>query len=165
MHRSMVILRISNVVYFAAVILPSLERMHDSSLELGHYHDEIDGLDMTIRKNKEDNNKHLDVDPEREDECGICLEPCTKIVLPNCCHTMCTDCYHDWNMRSESCPFCRGSLKRVNSGDLWVMICKEDVVDQESLLKEDMLQFYLYVNSLPKDIPDELFLFYYEYLI
>lgn len=68
-------------------------------------------------------------------------------------------------MRSESCPFCRGNIKRVDSGDLWVMTCDRDVVDQETLSKEDMLRFYLYINSLPKDIPDALFLFYNEYLI
>lgn len=36
------------------------------------------------------------VDMEREDECGICLEPCTKMVLPNCCHAMCIRCYRNW---------------------------------------------------------------------
>ncbi|KAK4395654.1 E3 ubiquitin-protein ligase AIRP2 [Sesamum angolense] len=141
--------RKATIGQFYAVILPSLEHMYDSSLELGHCQDEVHGLDMNVRKKTEDNHKHLDVDPEREDECGICLEPCTKIVLPNCCHAMCTDCYHDWNMRSESCPFCRGSLKRVNSDDLWVMICNEDVVDQESLSKEDALRFYLNNSEMP----------------
>ncbi|KAK7266272.1 hypothetical protein RIF29_18914 [Crotalaria pallida] len=37
--------------------------------------------------------KLINVDLEREDECGICLEPCTKVVLPNCCHAMCIKCY------------------------------------------------------------------------
>ncbi|GMY26407.1 RING-H2 finger protein ATL47-like isoform X1 [Fagus crenata] len=105
------------------------------------------------------------VDLDREDECGICLEPCTKMVLPNCCHAMCIKCYRNWNTRSESCPFCRGSLKRVNSEALWVLTCNDDVVDPETISKEDVLQFYLYINSLPKDYPDALFLVYYEYLI
>ncbi|KAM1080618.1 hypothetical protein ACFX1X_015508 [Malus domestica] len=78
---------------------------------------------------------------------------------------MCINCYHDWNIRSESCPFCRGSLKRVNSGDLWVLTCGSDVVDTQTVLKEDMLRFYLFINRLPKDLPDALFLMYYEYLI
>lgn len=69
------------------------------------------------------------------------------------------------NTRSESCPFCRGSLRRVNSEDLWVLTCDEDVVDAETVSKEDLLRFYLYINSLPKDHPDALFLMYYEYLI
>jgi hypothetical protein len=29
-------------------------------------------------------------DVEREDECGICMEACTKMVLPNCSHAMST---------------------------------------------------------------------------
>lgn len=105
------------------------------------------------------------IDLEREDECGICLEPCTKMVLPNCCHAMCIKCYRNWNTKSESCPFCRGSIKRVNSEDLWVLTCDEDVVDAETVTKEDLLRFYLHINSLPKDYPEAVFLVYNEYLI
>ncbi|KAI3463652.1 hypothetical protein Pfo_020315, partial [Paulownia fortunei] len=108
---------------FHAVILPYLEHLYDSSLESDSYQDEVHGYDRI----------HLDVDLESEDECGICLEPCTKTVLLNCCHAM--------NMRSESCPFGRGSLKRVSSGDMWVLTCCEDVVDQETLPELDMLRF------------------------
>ncbi|KAL8042530.1 hypothetical protein ABFX02_09G057800 [Erythranthe guttata] len=158
--------RKASVGQFYGVILPSLEHLYDSSVELDSYEDEINRFEMVTKKKTESNKRTcLDVDLEREDECGICLEACTKMVLPNCCHAMCINCYRDWNMRSESCPFCRGSIKRVNSGDLWVMTCNEDVVDQETLSKEDMLRFYLYINRLPKDIPNALFLFYYEYLL
>lgn len=69
------------------------------------------------------------------------------------------------NLRSESCPFCRGSIKRVKSGDLWVLTCGNDVVDPKTVMKEDILRLYLYINSLPKDVPDALFLMHYEYLI
>lgn len=69
------------------------------------------------------------------------------------------------NTRSESCPFCRGSIKRVNSEDLWVLTCNNDVVDTKTLSKEDLQCFYLYINSLPKDYPDALFLVYYEFLL
>ena len=69
------------------------------------------------------------------------------------------------NRKSESCPFCRGSLRRVNSEDLWVLTCDDDVVDAETVSKEDLLRFYLYISKLPKDHPDALFLMYYEYLI
>lgn len=33
---------------------------------------------------------------ERDDECGICMECCTKIVLPDCGHSMCNRCFHEW---------------------------------------------------------------------
>ncbi|XP_021638562.1 E3 ubiquitin-protein ligase AIRP2 isoform X1 [Hevea brasiliensis] len=149
--------------YVAAVILPSLQYLHGDSMELDTTQEE--GCMEVVKKRLEERRKLSDTDLEREDECGICLEPCTKMVVPSCCHTMCINCYHDWNTRSESCPFCRGSLKRVNSGDLWVLTCNKDVVDTETVLREDMLRFYLYINSLPKDVPDALFLMYYEYLI
>lgn len=69
------------------------------------------------------------------------------------------------NTRSASCPFCRGSLKRVKSRDLWVLTCNDDVIEPEAVSKEDLLSFYLYIDSLPKDFPDALFMMYYEYLI
>ncbi|KAL3512612.1 hypothetical protein ACH5RR_025329 [Cinchona calisaya] len=150
---------------FYGVILPSLQCLTDNSSEVHNDHDKDQSLRMTVSNKFEGNNKHVDGDSDREDECGICLEPCTRMVLPNCCHAMCINCYRDWNLRSASCPFCRGSLKRVSSGDLWVLTCDKDVADQETLLKDELLRFYLYINSLPKDTPDALFLVYYEYLL
>jgi len=47
----------------------------------------------TARTNSEEKR---DLDFDRDEECGICLEPCTQMVLPNCCHAMCINCYHDW---------------------------------------------------------------------
>ncbi|XLR19525.1 hypothetical protein S83_047437, partial [Arachis hypogaea] len=58
-------------------------------------------------------------DIERE-EYGICMEVNSKIVLPNCIHAMCLKRYREWRTKSQSCPFCHDSLKRVNSCDLWV---------------------------------------------
>ncbi|XP_071711660.1 E3 ubiquitin-protein ligase AIRP2-like isoform X2 [Rutidosis leptorrhynchoides] len=149
--------RKASIREFYDVILPSLKRLHTNPKELDINEDNIN---RTEKKNK-----RSDRDMEREDECGICLEPCTKMVLPNCCHAMCINCYHDWNMRSVSCPFCRGSLKRVNSADLWVLPCTEDVVDQKTVSKEDRKRFYNYINKLPKDVPDAVFLVYNDYLI
>ncbi|KAH7515607.1 hypothetical protein FEM48_Zijuj10G0044400 [Ziziphus jujuba var. spinosa] len=148
-----------------AIILPSLERLHGDFEKLddakeGHSSIESSGKKMIMGEGGLAN-----VDMEREDECGICLEPCTKMVLPNCCHAMCIKCYRNWNTKSESCPFCRGNIKRVNSEDLWVLTCNDDVVDTETVSEEDLLRFYLYINSLPKDHPDSLFFVYYEYLI
>ncbi|KAJ8769711.1 hypothetical protein K2173_005351 [Erythroxylum novogranatense] len=157
------------------------------------------GLEKFGKRGLEGDIRFSNVDLERENECGICLEPCTKIVLPNCCHAMCIKCYRNYissffplsfvvqvlachlcglcyteqgcrqsykcfcflsnyrNTKSESCPFCRGSLKRVNSEDLWVLTCDNDVVDTKTISKD-------YLDTLPKDYPDALFLVYYEYL-
>ncbi|KAB1999524.1 hypothetical protein ES319_D12G167900v1 [Gossypium barbadense] len=147
---------------FYGVILPSLQRLHGN---LGELDDDKEAGGSSAKKRVDLDNRHGNIDFEREDECGICLEPCTKMVLPNCCHAMCIKCYRNWNTKSESCPFCRGSLKRVNSEDLWVLTCNDDVVDNKTVSQKDLLRFYLYINSLPKDFPDALFLVYYEYLI
>ncbi|KAL2937089.1 E3 ubiquitin-protein ligase AIRP2 [Bienertia sinuspersici] len=37
------------------------------------------------------------------------------------------------NLRSESCLFCRGTIKRVQSGDLWVLTYDIDVVDPKTI--------------------------------
>ncbi|XP_042497096.1 E3 ubiquitin-protein ligase AIRP2-like [Macadamia integrifolia] len=151
--------RKATIRQFYAVILPSLQQLNGDSYERSC------SMEVFGRKRVEEKRKFSDMDLEREDECGICMEPCTKMLMPTCCHAMCINCYHDWNTRSESCPFCRGSIKRVKSGDLWVLTSKSDVVDRETVAKEELLRFYLYINKLPKDIPDVLFLVYYEYLI
>ncbi|KAH9772835.1 RING-type domain-containing protein [Citrus sinensis] len=148
---------------FYGVILPSLQRLHSNLGELDDA--KIENLEIGSFDRMRGDSQVGSADLEREDECGICLEPCTKMVLPNCCHAMCIKCYRNWNTKSESCPFCRGSMKRVNSEDLWVLTCNDDVIDPETVSKEDLLRFYLYINSLPKDYPDALFVVYYEYLI
>ncbi|KAJ4961953.1 hypothetical protein NE237_021863 [Protea cynaroides] len=150
--------RKATVGQFYAVIFPSLQQLN------GNYHERGCSMEMFGRRRVEERRKFSDMDLEREDECGICMEICTKMLLPTCCHAMCINCYHDWNTRSESCPFCRGSIKRVKSGDLWVLTDNTDVIDKETVAKEDLLRFYLYIDKLPKDFPDALFLLYYEYL-
>ena len=48
------------------------------------------------RRDGEEHRQHADVDIEREEECGICMEMNSKIVLPNCNHAMCLKCYREW---------------------------------------------------------------------
>ncbi|KAG8365974.1 hypothetical protein BUALT_Bualt17G0027900 [Buddleja alternifolia] len=155
--------RKASIKDFYAVILPSLQQLHYNLVEMDGMNDE--NPVPKIKKRLETDSGFINLDSERDDECGICLNPGTKMVMPNCCHAMCINCYRDWSTRSESCPFCRGSLRRVKSRDLWVLTCKDDVVDPDSVSTEDLRRFYLYIRNLPKDSPDALFLMYYEYLI
>ncbi|KAL2901564.1 E3 ubiquitin-protein ligase AIRP2, partial [Bienertia sinuspersici] len=147
------------------VILHYLHRLHANISELRDGANSSSSSDLAIRKIGQESRQLSDIDFDREDECGICLEPYTKVVLPNCCHSMCINCYRDWNLRSESCLFCRSTIKRVQSGDLWVLTYVIDVVDPKTVLKENVLRLYLFINSLPKDVADALFLTDYEYLI
>jgi CDGSH-type Zn-finger protein len=74
--------------------------------------------------------------------------------------------YHDCRYtRSKSCPFCRGSLKRVRSRDLWVLTRDEDVIDTVALEKENVRHFHSFIDSLPLIVPDNLLLVYYDYLV
>lgn len=41
------------------------------------------------------------IDLEREDECGICLEINSKVVLPNCTHALCFKCFLDWYVKKQ----------------------------------------------------------------
>ncbi|GAB4829306.1 hypothetical protein Ancab_018976 [Ancistrocladus abbreviatus] len=146
---------------FYAVIYPSLRQLEGDLIELDETNRRAEVLS---RKRTEDKRKLSENDFERDDECGICMEPCTKMVLPNCGHSMCISCFHDWNMRSRSCPFCRGSLKRVNSKDLWVLTTDYDSVDAKTIARENVSRFYLYVDSLPTMVPVTN-VYVYDYMI
>lgn len=52
--------------------------------------------EVLSRKRVEDRKRVSNKDLERDDECGICMENCTKMVLPNCGHALCISCFHDW---------------------------------------------------------------------
>lgn len=45
--------------------------------------------------------KLSEIDMEREEECGICLELNTKVVLPDCNHSLCLKCYTNWWVTSS----------------------------------------------------------------
>ena len=58
---------------------------------------------------------------------------------------------------SQSCPFCRDNLKRVNSGDLWVFTDNRDVVDMATVTRENLRRLFMYIDKLPLIVPDSLF--------
>ncbi|AQK78621.1 RING/U-box superfamily protein [Zea mays] len=80
---------------FYAIIYPILQQLESSLIER-----DLKGKgrckDIVSRRRMEDWKKVSNRDVEREDECGICMEACTKMVLPNCSHAMCIKCYRDW---------------------------------------------------------------------
>ncbi|XP_054780071.1 E3 ubiquitin-protein ligase AIRP2 [Prosopis cineraria] len=143
---------------FYCVIFPSLLQLHRGI------------TDVEDRKQKEicatkynskpvvSKGKHSQIDIEREEECGICMEVNSKIVLPNCNHSMCMKCYRDWHARSQSCPFCRDSLKRVNSGDLWIYMNNNEIDDMASITKENLKRLFMYIEKLPLLVPDPIFM-------
>lgn len=147
--------RKASIREFYAVIYPSLVQLERGVTDTEDKKQKA--VCMERYKRRDDQEHRSDVDIEREEECGICMETNCKIVLPNCYHAMCLKCYHEWRSRSQSCPFCRDSLKRVNSGDLWVYMDSRDIVDPETLTRDNLRRLFLYIDKLPVIVPDHLF--------
>lgn len=134
---------------FYGVIYPSLKLLEgEFKAHEAKENNRSNGTQLVSRKSPKRgfDDKEQDL---RDDECGICMEISMIMVLPNCGHSLCITCFHDWNVRSESCPFCRRSLKRVSPTDLWVVIDNNEVVDRLTVSKDNLRRFYLYVESLP----------------
>ncbi|XP_074555784.1 E3 ubiquitin-protein ligase AIRP2-like [Curcuma longa] len=142
---------------FYAVIFPSLLQLQNGITDMEAKKQKAVCMERYRRKDEEERKCFSEIDAEREEECGICMELNSKIVLPNCCHGMCMKCYLEWNSRSQSCPFCRGNLKPVNSGDLWVFVGNRDIVDAETVTRQNIRQLILYIKKLPIVFPDSVF--------
>lgn len=140
---------------FYAVIYPSLMQLQSGVTDLEDKKQKA--VCMERYRRRDDHGNYSDIDIEREEECGICMEANSKFVLPNCNHAMCLKCYHDWRLISQSCPFCRDSLKRVNSGDLWVLTDMRDIVDMATVTRENLKRLFLYIDKLPLIVPDTIF--------
>ncbi|XWS18375.1 hypothetical protein CRYUN_Cryun32bG0037900 [Craigia yunnanensis] len=140
-----------------AVIYPSLLQLPRGVTDTEDKKQKAVCMERYRRREDEEYRQLTDVDFEREEECGICMEMNGKIVLPNCNHAMCLKCYRDWRSRSQSCPFCRDSLKRVNSGDLWVYTDSRDIIDMATVTRENLRRLFMYIDKLPLIVPDTIF--------
>jgi len=77
------------------VIFPSLLQLHRGITDVEERKQKqlcaTKYMPKDIRKGK-----LSEMDIEREEECGICMEMNNKVVLPNCNHTLCIKCYRKW---------------------------------------------------------------------
>ncbi|OIT28777.1 PREDICTED: E3 ubiquitin-protein ligase RNF8-like isoform X1 [Nicotiana attenuata] len=149
--------RKASIREFYAVIYPSLLQLERGVTDSEDKKQKAVCSERYRRRDDDDYRQSSDSDIEREDECGICMEMNSKIVLPKCNHALCLKCYHEWRSRSQSCPFCRDSLKRVNSGDLWVYMDNKDVVDMTTITRENLRRLFMYIEKLPLIVPDNVF--------
>uniref|UniRef100_A0A2P2JKV7 RING-type domain-containing protein n=1 Tax=Rhizophora mucronata TaxID=61149 RepID=A0A2P2JKV7_RHIMU len=140
---------------FYGVIFPSLLQLHRGITDVEE-RKQREICAKYRKKDEMDKGKLCELDLEREEECGICMEINTKVVLPKCSHSMCMKCYRSWRARSQSCPFCRDSLKRVNSGDLWIYTCNTDTVELPSITQENSKRLYMYIEKLPLIAPNPM---------
>ncbi|KAJ4970038.1 hypothetical protein NE237_003137 [Protea cynaroides] len=149
---------------FYAIIFPSLLQLQRGITDVDD-RKQKDLCSAKYRKKDEMNKgKMSEVDIEREEECGICMEISSKVVLPNCNHALCMKCYREWRARSQSCPFCRDSLKRVNSCDLWIYTERHDVADLSAICRENLKRLLMYIDKLPIVVPDPVFATYDSHL-
>ncbi|RZB52837.1 E3 ubiquitin-protein ligase AIRP2-like isoform X2 [Glycine soja] len=81
---------------FYGVVFPSLLQLHRGITDVDDRKQKH--LCATKYKHKDltSKGKLPEIDMEREEECGICLEMNSMVVLPNCNHSMCMKCYEDW---------------------------------------------------------------------
>ncbi|KAK7379535.1 hypothetical protein VNO80_04998 [Phaseolus coccineus] len=131
---------------FYAVIYPSLRLLQ------GEFNN--DARNSYAEVNRKRLEKVQNENVEGDEECGICMENNMKMVLPDCGHSFCISCFHNWCMRSESCPFCRGSMRKITPTDLWLIIGNSDVVDRFTIAKDNLRHLYLFIQTLPPISPE-----------
>lgn len=145
--------RKASIKQFYDVIFPSILQLQSGITDLEERKQKEICSKKYSRKDNFDKGKLSDADAEREIECGICMETNSRVVLPNCSHSLCLKCYRDWHGRSRSCPFCRDSLKEVNNSDLWICIEAGEIVDMNVISKENEKRLFMYIEKLPLIIP------------
>jgi len=69
------------------------------------------------------------------------------------------------NEKSKSCPFCRACLEEVKPGSLWMYTDDSDVVDMDTLARENIRRLFMYINKLPLVVLHVVDLDIYEYRI
>ncbi|RCV14378.1 hypothetical protein SETIT_2G420900v2 [Setaria italica] len=148
--------RKASIREFYAVIFPSLMQLHEGINEVEDKKQKAICIERYRKRDEDPKMVISEIDDNIEEECGICMETNTKVVLPTCSHAMCIKCYRDWRSRSQSCPFCRDSLKRVNSADLWIYTDDRDIVDMATVRRENLRRLFMYIDKLPTVIPESV---------
>ncbi|URE15646.1 hypothetical protein MUK42_12211 [Musa troglodytarum] len=143
--------RKASIKEFYGVIFPSLIQLQKGITDMEDKKQKSICVERYRRREDDDKQQLSEIDVEREEECGICMETNSKVVLPNCGHAMCIR-----HSRSQSCPFCRDSLRRVNSSDLWILTERRDVVDMATVVKENLRRLFMYIEKLPLVMPDSV---------
>ena len=80
----------------AAVIFPSLMQLHEGINEVEDKKQKAICIERYKKRDEDPKMVTSEIDDNIEEECGICMEINTKVVLPTCSHAMCIKCYRDW---------------------------------------------------------------------
>lgn len=141
--------RKASIRQFYGVIFPSLLQLQRGITELDDRKQKELCCKRYRRRDMSERSEFMKLEEEIEEECGICMEINNKVVLPNCCHSLCFKCYQDWSSRSQSCPFCRDCLAQVKPGDLWIYTDDHDIVDLSVITMENVSRLFIYLDKLP----------------
>ncbi|XP_050286917.1 E3 ubiquitin-protein ligase AIRP2-like isoform X4 [Quercus robur] len=87
--------RKASIREFYAVIYPSILQLQRGVTDTEDKKQKAVCMERYRRRDDEEHRQCSDVDTEREEECGICMEMNSKIVLPYCNHAMCLKCYRE----------------------------------------------------------------------
>ncbi|XP_010543199.1 PREDICTED: uncharacterized protein LOC104816190 isoform X5 [Tarenaya hassleriana] len=85
--------RKASIKEFYEVIFPSLLQLHRGITDVEERKQREICDQKYRRKDATDKGKASEINVEREEECGICLEMRSKVVLPTCTHSLCMKCY------------------------------------------------------------------------
>ncbi|XP_071930465.1 E3 ubiquitin-protein ligase AIRP2-like isoform X2 [Coffea arabica] len=94
--------RKASIREFYAIIYPSLMQLQRGVTDSEDKKQKAVCLERYKRRDEEEHRQISELEVEREEECGICMEMNSKIVLPNCNHAMCMKCYREWYFYSEN---------------------------------------------------------------
>lgn len=83
-------------VHWAGVIFPSLLQLHRGITDVEETKQREICATKYRRRDEMEKGKLSEIEIEREEECGICMEMYTKVVLPSCSHSLCMNCYKNW---------------------------------------------------------------------
>ncbi|KAL0347427.1 UNVERIFIED_CONTAM: E3 ubiquitin-protein ligase AIRP2 [Sesamum calycinum] len=134
--------RKASIREFYGVIFPSLLQLHSGISDAEERKQKEICATKYRRRDEMEKGKLSEIEIEREEECGICMEMNTKAA------------------RSQSCPFCRDSLKRVNSGELWIYTSNSDIIDLSAFARENLKRLFMYIEKLPLIVPDSVVVSY-----
>ncbi|KAL8146559.1 hypothetical protein AgCh_004333 [Apium graveolens] len=88
--------RKASIREFYGVIFPSLLQLQRGISDIEDRKQKELCATKYKRGDELDRDKRSELEIEMEEECGICMEMNSKVILPSCNHTLCMKCYRDW---------------------------------------------------------------------
>lgn len=150
---------------FYATIFPSLLQLQSGITDV----EEIKQTELCslkfCRNNSLETGKITEADVVSEHECEICMEVNSKVVLPNCSHSLCLKVLSGLVFASGAANlshdlFGRIALKGVNPGDLWIITDDSEIIDLSIISRENLLMPFSYIEKLPLFVPDTAYVPY-----